>query len=245
MERSPHSGPAAKGFSVGERVAYCLARGSYAEYAVVPEGKLVRVPANIAVSIATTLMLQGATAHYLTHSAFKLGLGQHLPRARRRRRRRPASGPARQEKRCAASLRRSARREGGVGQGTRGRRHDTLSRRRLPRGGPAADLRQGCRCRLRFGRSRHPSEQPAIAEAARHLRQLRRQLGPAGAHRAARAGRGWLRVSHASASRRLHGVTRGDRVRAPTICSRPSRKAPSTSPSTPHCRSPRSGGRTS
>jgi NADPH2:quinone reductase len=64
-------------FSVGERVAYCLARGSYAEYAVVPEAKLVRVPATIPMPVATTLMLQGATAHYLTHSAFKLG-PQHI-----------------------------------------------------------------------------------------------------------------------------------------------------------------------
>ncbi len=70
-------GPGTEGFSVGDRVAYCLARGSYAGYAVVPEGKLVRVPASIPMPIATALMLQGATAHYLTHSAFKLG-AQHV-----------------------------------------------------------------------------------------------------------------------------------------------------------------------
>ena len=70
-------GPGSKAFCVGERVAYCLARGSYAEYAVVPEAKLVRVPATIPMPVATALMLQGATAHYLTHSAFKLG-PQHV-----------------------------------------------------------------------------------------------------------------------------------------------------------------------
>ncbi|KAB2920298.1 MAG: quinone oxidoreductase [Hyphomicrobiaceae bacterium] len=63
--------------AVGDRVAYCLARGSYAEYAVVPEGKLVRVPDDIPMHIATALMLQGATAHYLTHSAFRL-TSQHV-----------------------------------------------------------------------------------------------------------------------------------------------------------------------
>ena len=65
-------GPDTRAVSVGDRVAYCLVRGSYAEYAVVPEGKLVRVPDDIPMQIATALMLQGATAHYLTHSAFKL-----------------------------------------------------------------------------------------------------------------------------------------------------------------------------
>ncbi|MCU4161988.1 quinone oxidoreductase [Acidiphilium sp. AL] len=60
---------------VGDRVAYCLVRGSYAEYAVVPAWKLVRVPETIPLSVATALMLQGATAHYLTHSAFPLTPG--------------------------------------------------------------------------------------------------------------------------------------------------------------------------
>jgi NADPH:quinone reductase len=66
-------GPGGNALRVGDRVAYCLARGSYAEYAVVPEGKLVRVPADVPMPIATALMLQGATAHYLSHSAFQLG----------------------------------------------------------------------------------------------------------------------------------------------------------------------------
>src|SRR3984885_8010802 len=30
-------GPGVSGFKVGQRVAYCMARGSYAEYAVVPQ----------------------------------------------------------------------------------------------------------------------------------------------------------------------------------------------------------------
>ena len=68
-------GPDAGDFRVGETVAYCLSRGSYAEYAVVPAWKLVRVPAGVALPIATALMLQGATAHYLSHSAFPLRRG--------------------------------------------------------------------------------------------------------------------------------------------------------------------------
>jgi NADPH:quinone reductase len=62
-------------FAVGDTVAYCLARGSYAEYAVVPAWRLSRVPDGVPLTIATALMLQGCTAHYLTHSAFALAPG--------------------------------------------------------------------------------------------------------------------------------------------------------------------------
>ena len=68
-------GDGVSGLRVGEPVAYCLSRGSYAEYAVVPAWKVVPVPADIDPGIATALMLQGSTAHYLTHSAFPLKPG--------------------------------------------------------------------------------------------------------------------------------------------------------------------------
>lgn len=68
-------GPEANGVAIGERVAYCIVRGAYAEYAAVPAWKLVPVPADIPLPIATTLMLQGITAHYLSHSAFALAPG--------------------------------------------------------------------------------------------------------------------------------------------------------------------------
>ncbi len=58
--------------AVGDTVAYCLSRGSYAEFAVVPAWKLVRVPAGVDLAVATTLMLQGSTAHYLSRSAYPL-----------------------------------------------------------------------------------------------------------------------------------------------------------------------------
>lgn len=62
-------------FSPGDRVAYCIVRGAYAEFAAVPAAKLVRVPDNVPMPAATALMLQGCTAHYLTHSAFALAPG--------------------------------------------------------------------------------------------------------------------------------------------------------------------------
>jgi NADPH:quinone reductase len=62
-------------FAVGDRVAWCMVRGSYAEYAAVPARMLVRVPENIDFRTAAAAMLQGMTAHYLTHSAFPLKSG--------------------------------------------------------------------------------------------------------------------------------------------------------------------------
>jgi NADPH:quinone reductase len=56
----------------GDRVAYAMIPGSYAEYAVVPAGKLVSVPDDIDAKSAAGIMLQGMTAHYLTHSAYPL-----------------------------------------------------------------------------------------------------------------------------------------------------------------------------
>jgi NADPH2:quinone reductase len=60
----------------GDRVAYCLSLGAYAEYAVVPAWRLVIVPGELDPTIAVSLMLQGCTAHYLTHSLFALESGQ-------------------------------------------------------------------------------------------------------------------------------------------------------------------------
>ena len=59
----------------GDRVAYAMARGSYAEYAVVPAAQLVKIPAHVDFHTAAAAMLQGMTAHYLTHSTFPLKAG--------------------------------------------------------------------------------------------------------------------------------------------------------------------------
>src|ERR1700733_14984549 len=61
--------------AVGDRVAYAMARGSYAEYAVVPGAQLVKIPAHLDFNTAAAAMLQGMTAHYLTHSTYPLKSG--------------------------------------------------------------------------------------------------------------------------------------------------------------------------
>jgi len=59
----------------GDRVAYAMVRGSYAEYHAVPAAQLVAVPDAVSLDIAAAAMLQGMTAHYLTHSTFELKAG--------------------------------------------------------------------------------------------------------------------------------------------------------------------------
>lgn len=59
----------------GDRVAYTGVLGAYATHAVVPAARLVKLPAGIDAKTAAAAMLQGITAHYLTHSTYPLGPG--------------------------------------------------------------------------------------------------------------------------------------------------------------------------
>jgi NADPH2:quinone reductase len=61
---------------VGDRVAWSGALGSYATHALVPSGQLVVIPEAISFQQAAASMVQGMTAHYLTHSTFPLMPGQ-------------------------------------------------------------------------------------------------------------------------------------------------------------------------
>lgn len=68
-------GPNVTEVKKGERVGYASIPGSYAEYAIVPAARLVPIPSNIDARSAAALMLQGMTAHYLTHSTYPLKKG--------------------------------------------------------------------------------------------------------------------------------------------------------------------------
>ncbi|MBI52235.1 MAG: NADPH:quinone reductase [Chloroflexi bacterium] len=65
-------GKKVKRFSPGDRVAYSMVFGAYAEYAVVPENKLVALPENISFELGAAIMLQGLTVEYLTSDCFKV-----------------------------------------------------------------------------------------------------------------------------------------------------------------------------
>ena len=59
----------------GDHVAYASVQGAYADYANVPVERLVPVPSSVALDLAAAVMLQGMTAHYLTHHTFALKPG--------------------------------------------------------------------------------------------------------------------------------------------------------------------------
>jgi NADPH2:quinone reductase len=62
-------------FVPGDRVAWCLSWGSYAQYAVVPVAHLARVPDQLGLDVAAASIFQGCTAHYLVHDVAKLQPG--------------------------------------------------------------------------------------------------------------------------------------------------------------------------
>lgn len=63
------------GFTAGDRVAWSLGIGSYAERQAVPSARAVRVPDDIEMETAAAMLLQGLTAHYLATDTFPLSEG--------------------------------------------------------------------------------------------------------------------------------------------------------------------------
>ena len=68
-------GPDVTEVKVGDRVAYAMHQGSYSEVAIVPSGVLVPLPDSLDTQSGAAAMLQGMTAHYLTHSTYPLSTG--------------------------------------------------------------------------------------------------------------------------------------------------------------------------
>ncbi len=60
---------------VGDRVAWTGIQGSYAEYVAAPADRLVAITEGVSNREAAATMLQGMTAHYLSHSTFPLKRG--------------------------------------------------------------------------------------------------------------------------------------------------------------------------
>lgn len=68
-------GNGVKDFRIGDRVAYCLSWGSYAEFAVVAAWRVVHVPEPLPLEMAAASMFHGLTAHYLAYDLGKFGPG--------------------------------------------------------------------------------------------------------------------------------------------------------------------------
>ena len=71
-------GPDVGGFKAGDRVAYTMGLGSYAQERVMGTGRLVTLPDAIDDRQAAAMMLQGTTAHYLIHRTYKVQKGDTI-----------------------------------------------------------------------------------------------------------------------------------------------------------------------
>lgn len=63
---------------VGDRVAWCGVGGTYAEFAVAPATRVVAVPDDVTTAQAAAVMLQGMTAHYLSHATYRIKAGDEV-----------------------------------------------------------------------------------------------------------------------------------------------------------------------
>lgn len=62
----------------GDRVAYPMYQGAYAEYRVVPADRLVRLPETLSERQAAAIMLKGLTAHYLLFRSYRVQAGDDI-----------------------------------------------------------------------------------------------------------------------------------------------------------------------
>ncbi len=71
-------GAGVEGLALGERVAYPMNLGSYAEQRLIDADKLVKLPDSIADDTAAAMMLKGLTAHYLLFRTYPVQPGDSL-----------------------------------------------------------------------------------------------------------------------------------------------------------------------
>ena len=71
-------GAEVRNLKAGDRVGYCMMRGSYAEAANIPAWMAVKLPANISDEIAAAALLKGLTARYLLKATFAVKPGQTI-----------------------------------------------------------------------------------------------------------------------------------------------------------------------
>ncbi|WP_182873746.1 quinone oxidoreductase family protein [Microbispora sp. H10670] len=62
----------------GDRVVSASVVGAYATKALIPADKVVRLPDGLAPDLAAAVLLQGLTAHYLTHSTYAVRTGDDV-----------------------------------------------------------------------------------------------------------------------------------------------------------------------
>jgi len=68
-------GEGVTGYAVGDRVAWCIAWGSHAEYVSIPAARAARLSDDVKYDLAAAAIFQGATAHYLVEDVARLASG--------------------------------------------------------------------------------------------------------------------------------------------------------------------------
>ena len=72
-------GPEVKNFSVGDKVAYtAVPLGAYSTHRIYKTNNLVKVPNNIDLTLAATLMTKGLTTYYLLHKTYPVSPGETI-----------------------------------------------------------------------------------------------------------------------------------------------------------------------
>jgi NADPH:quinone reductase len=71
-------GEGVAGFATGDRVAWKNAQGSYAEQVAVPADEALPIPEGVSEELAAAALLQGLTAHYLSHSTYPVQPGDDV-----------------------------------------------------------------------------------------------------------------------------------------------------------------------
>lgn len=71
-------GPGVDTVRPGDRVAWCGISGTYAQFALAPAERLVRIPDSVTSQQACAAILQGMTAHYLLHSTYSVQPGDTI-----------------------------------------------------------------------------------------------------------------------------------------------------------------------
>ena len=72
------AGATVRNVKVGDRVAYCMVRGAYAEAANVPAWNAVKLPPGVSDETAAAALLKGLTARYLLKATYPVKRGQTI-----------------------------------------------------------------------------------------------------------------------------------------------------------------------
>ena len=72
-------GPNVSNFSIGDKIAYsAMPLGAYSTHRIFPTKNLVKVPDEIDLTLATTLMTKGLTTYYLLHKTYPVSSGETI-----------------------------------------------------------------------------------------------------------------------------------------------------------------------